>query len=96
MFFLAACEDTFTRRDNTASAGGEGQSGTFDEPEECAEACREREECVAFDWTRDEAADTRCWLHFDQDVIDDADIGGNDGADQFVRVDCEGMYHCFL
>ena len=84
------CEDTFERREETSSGGGTGQTGSFEDPDDCADACREEEDCVAFDWTLDEDADVRCWLHFDMDVIDDADIGGDSSADQYVRQDCEG------
>ena len=76
-------------REETSAAGGEGQSGTFDEPEDCEARCLEEDDCVGFDWTLDEDADTRCWLHMDQDAIDDADIGGTDGVDQYVRGDCD-------
>ena len=88
--------DPFTVRSDTSAQGGEGQSGTFDEPEDCMDACRAEEDCVGFDWTLDEDADTRCWLHMDQDAIDDADIGGTDGVNQYVRHDCEGKFASYL
>ena len=91
MGFFSVCVDTFTVREETSAAGGEGQSGTFDEPEDCEARCLEEDDCVGFDWTLDENADTRCWLHMDQDAIDDADIGATDGVDQYVRQDCEGI-----
>jgi hypothetical protein len=94
--FSPDCEVTFTKRDDTSSTGGQGQSGTFNDAEDCMDACREDSDCLGFDWTLDEDADTRCWLHFDQDAIDDADIGDTDGVDQYVKEECGGKIYAWL
>lgn len=79
--------DQFTREKNTGSDGGVGQDN-IDELDACQDACRDDSECLGFDWTLDDGADTRCWLHSDEDKFDD-DRKDNDDSDQYTRVDCK-------
>ena len=98
--YFSECTDSFTSKSKTGSDGGDGQSDV-ETLDDCKDACRDDEECLGFDWTLDDNADTRCWLHTDADKFEDS--GDNDDSDQYTRQKCEGMYrkstkgyHCMV
>lgn len=85
---ILACEDSFTKDEQTYSDGGEGQASSVDTIDKCKEACRDDDECLGFDWTLADNADTRCWLHNDKDKFEDN--GDSSTSDQYTRTDCKG------
>lgn len=82
---MIACEDSFDREEEVGSNGGDGQDD-IDELDDCMDACRDDDECLGFDWTLDDEAETRCWLHTDEDQFKES--GDNSGSDQYTRKDC--------
>lgn len=87
MYILLECVDTYTSKSKTGSDGGAGQDG-IDTLAKCKTACNADDECLGFDWTLDDSADTRCWLHNDEDKFEDNN--SNDDSDQYTRVSCKG------
>ena len=85
MRFLSVCEDPFTKEEGKSSSGGDGQDDVTT-INDCKDVCRDDDDCVGFDWTLDDEADTRCWLHTDIKKLEDND--DNDGADQYTRGEC--------
>ena len=83
--FLSVCEDPFTKEESKSSSGGAGQDDVTT-INDCKDVCRDDDDCVGFDWTLDDEADTRCWLHTDIKKLEDND--DNDGADQYTRGEC--------
>ena len=84
--YSSECVDTFKDSSKTSSDGGEGDSDA-DTIDKCKELCLEDDDCLGFDWTLDDGADTRCWIHTDSDAFEDSK--DSDAADQYTRVDCE-------
>ena len=84
--YVTECVDSFTDKSKTSSDGGEIQDG-IDDLDECKAACLDEDDCLGFDWTLDENADNRCWLHSDSDKFEDNKDNSN--SDQYTRKDCE-------
>ena len=79
------CEDSFDLEDGKYSSGGAGQD-SIDKLDDCKDACRDDDDCLGFDWTKDTGADTRCWLHTDKDKF--AEKEDSDDVEQYTRKAC--------
>ena len=85
------CSDTFSREINVASADGVGQDNSIIITSDCAGICLTQSNCIGFDWGH---TGVHCWLHFD--VAKFTSNGFSNNADQYTRVQCQGIMKIYI
>ena len=81
----------FTLRSNTGTAGAtQDTTSGITTSTQCTEKCRSQTTCTGVDFNTATGAVNPCWLH--TAALDNPNIGGTVGTDQYLRVDCNSMY----